>query len=579
MRSTPRSIRVALVVSMLGLAALALQSASAATFGTESVSTAGAAAHRCLVATGSGDPAFVRNFNPYVQGLPTSSFVRGGMYEPLVITSPAGGGKQYRWLAQELSWSRDGKTLTLTIRPNVKWSDGKPLTSADVVYSLTAGRQNATMDIVGLTRPDSNIASVGARGSRTVVIRLKTRDSQFIGATLNGQFVVPKHVFSKVADINKFLNTNPVGSGPFTRVSRFNTQDYVLEKNRNYWKRGAPRIQCLEYIRAASNDAALIQIVNGQADWTHNFVPNVEKAYIAKDRRHYHAFYSTTAYPIGLFFDLSKYPYSLVPFRKAVSRAIDRNKVSKLGEYGYAPPTDAIGIHGIFPTWKPAPTVQKAAKQLANYNPTAARKLLTDAGFTYKSGDLYDPHGNRVGFQIHVIAGWSDWVASLQIISKNLQDIGIDASVKLEPDWGSWFPFATSTKYVTLLWQTASAASPYGFFFSHLSRNAYVPPGEDGVNTGNYAHYWDPTATKLLNTWKNTLSLSGQKKIAAQLQALWLQKFPMIPLFIGPQWSTYSTKYFHCFPTPKNYYAQPIFNNFPDNTVTLTRICPGESAG
>ena len=54
-------------------------------------SSAGAAASaRCLVATGSGDPAFVRNFNPYVQGLPSSSFVRGGIYEPLVITTPAG---------------------------------------------------------------------------------------------------------------------------------------------------------------------------------------------------------------------------------------------------------------------------------------------------------------------------------------------------------------------------------------------------------------------------------------------------------------------------------------------------------
>jgi ABC-type transport system substrate-binding protein len=59
-----------------------------------------ATAHTCLVATGSGDPAFVRNFNPYVQGLPSSSFVRGGMYEPLVITTPAGGGKEYKWLAE-----------------------------------------------------------------------------------------------------------------------------------------------------------------------------------------------------------------------------------------------------------------------------------------------------------------------------------------------------------------------------------------------------------------------------------------------------------------------------------------------
>ena len=65
-----------------------------------------AAAHKCLVATGSGDPAFVRNFNPYVQGIPSSSFVRGGMYEPLVITTPAGGGKEYKWLARAMPGAR-----------------------------------------------------------------------------------------------------------------------------------------------------------------------------------------------------------------------------------------------------------------------------------------------------------------------------------------------------------------------------------------------------------------------------------------------------------------------------------------
>ena len=75
-----------------------------------------ATAHKCLVATGSGDPAFVRNFNPYVQGIPSSSFVRGGMYEPLVITTPAGGGKEYKWLAQSYAWSKDGKSITLNLR-------------------------------------------------------------------------------------------------------------------------------------------------------------------------------------------------------------------------------------------------------------------------------------------------------------------------------------------------------------------------------------------------------------------------------------------------------------------------------
>jgi peptide/nickel transport system substrate-binding protein len=576
MKSRVRSRLPAAGVLAVILAALA---AGASSYAAPLAGTGSTApAHKCLVATGSGDPAFVRNFNPYVQGLPSSSFVRGGMYEPLLITTPAGGGREYKWLAQSYRWSKDGKTLTLDIRRNVKWSDGKPLTAADVVYSLTAGKQDKTMDIVGAYREGTNIASVRQRGSHQVVIRLKGKDSQFVAVNLNAVFVVPKHIFSKVPDINKWTNRNPVGSGPFTQVGRFNAQDYVLNKNPRYWQAGKPRIACLEYIQATSNDAALLQIVSGQADWTHNFVPNVEKAYIAKNPRYYHAFYDTTAYPISLMFDTEKYPYSLVPFRKAVSLAIDRQKVSKLGEYGYAPPTDAIGISKLFPSWQTDAAVKAEAKRMATYNVAAAKKLLTDNGFKYQGDNLVDPRGNRVGFTIHVISGWSDWVASLQIISKNLQDIGIDASVKLEPDWGSWFPNATSTKFVTLLWQTAATGSPYGFFFNNMHKNTYLASGLDAVNTGNFAHFQDAAATRLLDQWKATLDVKGQKRLATQVQKLWLQKLPIIPIFIGPQWSTYSTKYFHCFPTPTSHYARPIFNSFPDNTVVLTTICPGGKA-
>ena len=53
----------------------------------------------------------------------------------------------------------------------------------------------------------------------------------------------------------------------------------------------------------------------------------------------------------------------------------------------------------------------------------------------------------------------------------------------------------------------------------------------------------------------------------------------MVPLFIGPRWSTYSTKYFHCFASPKNFYGDPIFTTFPDNVLSFTRICPGGQAG
>jgi len=411
------------------------------------------------------------------------------------------------------------------------------------------------------------------------VLKLKTVDSQFIATNLNPVFVVPQHVWAKVANPATFMNPHPVASGPFTTIARFTTQDYVFSKNPHYWQAGKPLIGCLEYVQASSNDAALALAQSGQVDWTHNFVPNVAQAYSAKDKAHFHSFYATTAYPISLTLDTTQYPYSLVSFRKALSMAIDRNTVSKLGEYGYAPPTDAIGISGLFPQWVTDATVKAQAKALATYNPTAAKNLLTSNGFTYKGSQLIDPKGNPVDLDIHVISGWSDWVASNQIITKNLQAIGINSNVKLEPDWNSWYPNASATKFPTLLWQNASQGSPYGFFFSNMSNNAYTAPGSDGTNTGNWIHFKNDQATALLAQWKTTLDSDKQHAIATSLEKLWLQQFPLVPLFIGPRWSTYSTKYFHCFNSPGNHYGDPIFSTYPDNLLSFTKICPGGKAG
>ena len=157
--------------------------------------------------------------------------------------------------------------------------------------------------------------------------------------------------------------------------------------------------------------------------------------------------------------------------------------------------------------------------------------------------------------------------------------IGADSNVRLEPSWGDWFPNAFSTKNPTLLWQVASRGSPYGFFYSNMSKNAFIPSGQDATATGNWQHYSHAGATSLLDQWKATLNPKVQHKTATQLQKLWLQNLPIIPVVIGARWSTYSTKYFHCFPTAKNFYADPIFTTNPDSILLFTRICPGGKSG
>ena len=141
-------------------------------------------------------------------GLPTNALAQGAFYEPLIVT-PAGGSKTLPWLARSWEWSNGNKTLTLNLARNAKWSDGKPLTSTDVVYSLTAGRQDKAMDRIGLVGAGNNIASIRAKGAYKVVIKLKTPDSQFISAILNRQFVVPKHIWSKVKDAADVRQSEP----------------------------------------------------------------------------------------------------------------------------------------------------------------------------------------------------------------------------------------------------------------------------------------------------------------------------------------------------------------------------------
>jgi peptide/nickel transport system substrate-binding protein len=527
-------------------------------------------AHECLVAMGQS-PTLVRNFNPFAT--PPLDFTWGGIYEPLVVVTTAGHGRQYNWLASRLRWRKDHKTLLITVRTGVRWSDGRPLTNRDVLYTLTAGRQSKVMDQIGLTRADTNVASVESVGSHQVAIHLKAPDSTFIGTVLANNFrVVPQHVFSRIRDVSSWTNPNPVGTGPFTAVRQFSGADYVLRKNPHYWRVGAPHFSCIRRTSASSNEAAVLQLLSGDVDVSNMFVPNAQKTYVSRDPKHFHFFYPADSVPVGLFFDDTKYPFSLPPLRRAMSMGLDRASLSREAEYGYAPPVDALGINRIWPSWIDR-GVAAEDRRLASYDPAAARRALLAAGFSFRGEQLFDPRGDAVLLRAKVIAGWVDWVTAWRIIARNLDDIGIKTDVAVVPAWGDWWPDASSTSFATLLWSYGEGPTPFGYFQSHLDRAAFVPSGRDASITGNWEHFQSTRATALLRTFKRTFDPSRQHRLVARLERLWLDGLPFIPLFAGPTWSTYSTRYFTGFPGPRDFYIRPGFLS-SDYVVALTRIRP-----
>ena len=159
---------------------------------------------------GIGDQAFARNFNPFNLGA-QRDFTWGGIYENLLISTAVGGGRQYNVLGQSFAWSKDGKTLTITVRPNVKWSDGRPLTAEDVHYSLTIGRQDKAADRISLIAANGNIAGVarvGSTRSRSVSSRSTRRSS---GRSCRPSRSYPKHIWSKVEERPQLREPEPRG--------------------------------------------------------------------------------------------------------------------------------------------------------------------------------------------------------------------------------------------------------------------------------------------------------------------------------------------------------------------------------
>ncbi|HEX6508034.1 MAG TPA: ABC transporter substrate-binding protein [Chloroflexota bacterium] len=519
---------------------------------------------------------FQRNFNPFLTAA-RLDFTQGGIYEPLMIITSAGKGNTYHWLATAYKWTNHNKTLLLTIRTGVKWSDGKPFTPADVVFTFNYGKKYSVADETGLMQK-GQVTKVSRVGANQVAFTFKTVNTTVLPQLLsNNVMIIPQHIWSKVHNPDSFTNSNPVGTGPFARVTKFSSQEYILGKNPYYWQKGKPTYAGIKVPAISGNDSALAAAVKGDLDWTGNLFSNVQKTYVSKDPAHFHAYYKNIAYPLGLYFNDEKYPFTLYPLREAISLAIDRNKISTIAEAGNEPPSDALGMARVYPAWID-PKLKAQAKALATYNPAKAKQILTSAGFTYKGSSLMDPHGNAVSLDLSCPSGWDDWVTSLQIIQSNLQAIGINASVGTK-DQTTW----TDQRSKRLLdggffWSPIAdgGLNAYAYFYNYMSKDSYFPVGQNALSSGldNLSGWYSDQASTLLAQFRQTASPKKQLSIAYKLEKIQLSTLPFVPTVYAPYWYTYNTMRFTGFPNQNNNYANGSTYVYPDDVKVMTTIRP-----
>ena len=151
---------------------------------------------------------------------------------------------------------------------------------------------------------------------------------------------------------------------------------------------------------------------------------------------------------------------------------------------------------------------------------------------------------------------------------------GSTRSVKIEPDWPAWVSnSAISGTKPSLIWSNGGGdPTPYAYFFSHFDPSQVVPTGQDALAFGNFERNSNAQAAAVLRQFKGTLDQKKQLQAAYKLQEIFLNELPYIPLFIGPRWSTYSTKFVKGFVNWNNQYADPIFSTQQQVEISLLSL-------
>lgn len=394
-----------------------------------------------------------KTFNPFNCKDNISSQLSSVMYDGLLTSDPITG-QPIPKLAKSFSISPDGKTYTIKLRHGVKWSDGKPITADDVVFTwrdiIFAGLgDTSTRDSLVI---DDKLPTVKKIDDYTVIFTTPKPFAPFV--RMLSTSIAPKHFFISAVknggvDFDTFLstNTNPsdfVVSGAFKLKEYVPAQRVVFERNPNYYeinKKGEKlpylnrlvflivgdlnnevlkfEAKELDIISLQGSKVARYKAIEPHSDFKlYNLGPTTGTMYLSlnlNNRTNKKGKFYVDPIKQKWFQDLN--------FRKAVDYAIDRkNMVFNIANGIGAPLFTPESLNSIYLNKKLKPYDKDINK---------SKELLKKSGFyTDRKGRLYDKYGHRVEFDLYTNAGNTEREAIGVMVKQDLEDLGMKVNFK-----------------------------------------------------------------------------------------------------------------------------------------------------
>jgi peptide/nickel transport system substrate-binding protein len=469
------------------------------------------------------------------------------IYEPLQQFNPVKPADPMTpWLATSVKWASDYKSVDITVRDNAKWQDGQALTGDDVAYTfnLLKSKPDLNQNVI----PFDQVTATGNNVHATFT------SSQFVNQNkIIAQIpIVPKHIWSTIADPVKDTNAKPVGSGPYVLKS-FTQAGATLDLRTDggYWQ-NLPKVKEIRAVSYSGNDTQGTALANDESEWSFVFIPNVQQVFEAKDPAHHKVWAPGVLGIHGLWLNTTKKPFDDPKLRQAMNMVINRADIFNQAESGYFhPQIDSVtglpngaGDAYIAPEYK--------GKKLT-VDVAGAKTLLQGAGYKLNGNKLTDPSGKPVTIKLTDPAPWSDYQTTLELIKDNLSQIGIAATVE-KPNQDAWDADTQKGDFDAMMHWTNSGATPYDIYQTIMDGALLKPIGTASKN-GNYGRFNSPEATAALKAYQNAASDADRTTALNTLEKIFVEQVPILPVGSDNVGMAFNDKYWTGWPSDSDPYS------------------------
>jgi peptide/nickel transport system substrate-binding protein len=503
------------------------------------------------------------NHNPFLTTSAAASLgYRWMLYEPLMMWNPVKPAEPMKpWLATAAEWAADYKSVKVTVRDGVKFSDGKPMTAEDVAYSFQLIKDNE-----GINNAAVKFGDIKAAGN---TVTMTFTEPQFVNThrILAQTPIVPKAIWSGIKDPTTETNKNPVGTGPYTLKS-FTPQTTTLSVRADGYWQDPPQVKELRYTSYTDNNAQTTALADGSSEWSFVFIPNYKAVFTDKDPAHYKIWAPPVLGIHGLYINTTKKPFDNPKLRQAMNMVVNREDIFQQAEAGYFHPviTSVTGLPS--PAGDPFVAPEYKGKN-HTVDVEGAKALLTGAGFTLDGNVLKDPGGQPVKLTLTDPAGWSDYQTSLEIVKDNLSQIGIAATVE-KANQDAWFKNVEEGKFDATFRWTNGGSTPYDIYQTVMDGGLLQPIGKPSP-AGNFGRFDSPEATAAITAFRSATDDAARTKALHTMQKVFVEQVPMIPVGADNVGMAYSTKNWVGWPDDTNPYGagQPTQANALDVVLHL----------